>query len=288
MAKIRTIKPEFWDDEQIASLPFGCRLLFIGIWNFADDNGIIRSSEKYIKSKVFPYDDNLRLSEIKNWLNELEKNRWLVPVSYKNESYYAIRTFDVHQRIDSRYAKYIIPKDDSDILLKDLKQCGNSVATCDSHAGKERKGVGIGKERNIGDGEEKIFKPEQQKKESPPVAPHPLLTYPIGFSEKFKDVWLQWLQYKDGTFKFRYKSLQTEQAAMHNLLNLADNEQDCISIIIYSMGRQWEGFYLPDELKQKQNGKRTTENRKQPTGANVDVKSAFSAIDEMYRNTDTQ
>ena len=40
MARIRTIKPEFWIDDVIVELPFETRLLFIGIWNFADDAGV--------------------------------------------------------------------------------------------------------------------------------------------------------------------------------------------------------------------------------------------------------
>lgn len=110
MARIRTIKPEFWDDEKLADLPYGCRLLFIGIWNFADDAGVIRANEKFIKSKIFPYDENLRNSEVKKWVDCLVESHMLIPVSHNGESYLIVRTFLDHQRIDARYKKHVIPE----------------------------------------------------------------------------------------------------------------------------------------------------------------------------------
>jgi hypothetical protein len=109
MAKIRTIKPEFWEDEKLGRLKRDCRLLFAGIFNFADDAGVIKSNPVYIKSRVFPYDEDLRVSEVKQWLDTLVNARMLIPLEYNQESYYIIRTFNTHQVIDKRYARYSIP-----------------------------------------------------------------------------------------------------------------------------------------------------------------------------------
>ena len=46
MARIRTIKLEFWEDEKLAKLPVHARLLFIGTWNFADDNGALLANPR--------------------------------------------------------------------------------------------------------------------------------------------------------------------------------------------------------------------------------------------------
>lgn len=54
MARIRTIKPEFWEDEKLAKLPIHARLLFIGTWNFADDNGVLLANPVLMKSHIFP------------------------------------------------------------------------------------------------------------------------------------------------------------------------------------------------------------------------------------------
>jgi hypothetical protein len=56
MARIRTIKPEFWVDDQIVELDYPTRLLFIGLWNFVDDDGYVEFKAKRIKMQVFPAD----------------------------------------------------------------------------------------------------------------------------------------------------------------------------------------------------------------------------------------
>ncbi|EIZ83673.1 hypothetical protein WYO_3686 [Methylobacterium sp. GXF4] len=56
MARIRTIKPEFWTDEKIVQLPFSARLVFIGLWNFADDDGRIRDEPDRLRMQIMPGD----------------------------------------------------------------------------------------------------------------------------------------------------------------------------------------------------------------------------------------
>lgn len=116
MARIRTIKPDFWEDEKIGKLPIPCRLFFIGCWNFADDFGVIKGNAVLLKSQIFPYDENLRASEIKKWIDALVDARMLIPIIHAEESYYYIRTFRSHQIIDKRYDKSYIGKD----IVKDL------------------------------------------------------------------------------------------------------------------------------------------------------------------------
>lgn len=57
MAKIRGIKPEFWTDEDIVELSLPARLLFIGLWNLACDNGHVTDKPKQIKMRLLPADD---------------------------------------------------------------------------------------------------------------------------------------------------------------------------------------------------------------------------------------
>jgi hypothetical protein len=56
VARIRSVKPEFWVDDQMVELSFVARLLFIGLWNFVDDDGLIEYKPKRIKMQVFPSD----------------------------------------------------------------------------------------------------------------------------------------------------------------------------------------------------------------------------------------
>jgi hypothetical protein len=57
MARIRTIKPEFWTDGKIVQLPFYVRLVFIGLWNFCDDDGYLLEEHDRLKMQIMPGDD---------------------------------------------------------------------------------------------------------------------------------------------------------------------------------------------------------------------------------------
>lgn len=54
--RIRTTKPEFWRSGDTAVLGFFTRLLFIGLWNYVDDNGVGEDAEELIRSDLFPRD----------------------------------------------------------------------------------------------------------------------------------------------------------------------------------------------------------------------------------------
>lgn len=134
MARIRTIKPEFWEDEKLADIPLQARLLFIGTWNFADDFGVLIASAKFLKSKVFPYEESLREHQVNTWLDALVNARMLIPFVYEGKSYYKIRTFNSHQLIDKRYTKSILPEGVSaSELLAGLDLQQNTTLTHSDH-----------------------------------------------------------------------------------------------------------------------------------------------------------
>lgn len=90
MPRIRTIVPEFWEDERFTNVSLPAWLLYIGMKNFADDSGIILANEVVIKSKVFPAREDIRKQQVSGWLQELIENSILVPFVYENKSYYAM------------------------------------------------------------------------------------------------------------------------------------------------------------------------------------------------------
>jgi hypothetical protein len=55
--RIRSIKPEFMKNEQVAELTHRQRLLFIGLWMLADKNGCLKCAPRRIKAELFPFDD---------------------------------------------------------------------------------------------------------------------------------------------------------------------------------------------------------------------------------------
>ena len=60
MARIRSIKPEFWGSESITNLSREARLVYIGLWCFADDEGRFRAQLGVLAGQLFPEDDDGR------------------------------------------------------------------------------------------------------------------------------------------------------------------------------------------------------------------------------------
>lgn len=158
MARIRTIKPEFWEDEKLAKLPVYARLLFIGTWNFADDNGVLLANPVLMKSHIFPYED-IGISTISEWIDMLVENGMLIRTTYNGKDYLVIRKFLIHQKINRKSIRINIPLP---VVLKVIDEYNKTHGVLTEPSLQERE-QGIGK-RNDGTGME-----EEMKEESAPV-----------------------------------------------------------------------------------------------------------------------
>jgi len=56
MARTRSIRPGFFTNEELCSLPPLVRLLFAGLWTVADREGRLLDRPKKLKAELFPYD----------------------------------------------------------------------------------------------------------------------------------------------------------------------------------------------------------------------------------------
>lgn len=99
MPRKRMIDPSFWRDEKIAECSFVERLMFIGLWNFAEDHGAGRANPKLIKADLFAY-DSLRDSDIVNALAGLADKGLIVLYEADSQSYYFVPNFKKHQTIN--------------------------------------------------------------------------------------------------------------------------------------------------------------------------------------------
>jgi hypothetical protein len=103
MARIRTIKPDFWTDEKLAECSRDARLLFIGTWNFADDEGRMEFSVKRLKMQIFPGDD----IDVTPLVDELAKHKLVILYRIGERDYLSIPNFKKHQRVDKPRASTI-------------------------------------------------------------------------------------------------------------------------------------------------------------------------------------
>lgn len=103
MPRIRSIKPEFWADEKLAeAVSRDGRLLYIGLWNLADEHARLRGSARYIKGQLFPYDDDLTVSRVDALIDELTAVRkvwrYLCP---DGDAYLYLPNLARHQRLEA-------------------------------------------------------------------------------------------------------------------------------------------------------------------------------------------
>ncbi|MDD5512046.1 MAG: hypothetical protein PHI12_14755 [Dehalococcoidales bacterium] len=117
----RMIEPDIWRNERIGSLPDAGRLLFIGIFSSADDDGRLKASPKYLKAIIFPY-DNDKTEDLIRELRDLCSQLGLIRLYSQNGcEYLDIPGWREHQRIrKDRYNPSSLPG---------FEDCGNQTVT---------------------------------------------------------------------------------------------------------------------------------------------------------------
>jgi hypothetical protein len=100
MARIRSVKPEFWSDYDLAQLSRDARLLYIALWNQADEHSRLHGDPRWVKGHCFPYDDDLNLAAISRLLDELERDGKLTRYVVKGAPYIFLANLDEHQRLE--------------------------------------------------------------------------------------------------------------------------------------------------------------------------------------------
>lgn len=100
MARRRMIDPNFWVSEDVAKLSVLARLVFIGLFANADDEGRGRAKPAYLRSLLFPYDDRPRLGEVENALAEIGRHLSVRFYTVEGNQYYALEHWHDWQSID--------------------------------------------------------------------------------------------------------------------------------------------------------------------------------------------
>lgn len=103
--KIRSVRPEFFTDVKMARLSFGARLLYIGLWSYADDEGRGEYLPKLIEGAIFPHES----ADFATWWAELEGMGRVVRYEVEGQSYFMIPTFGDHQKPNRVYASKLPP-----------------------------------------------------------------------------------------------------------------------------------------------------------------------------------
>lgn len=117
MARRRMIDPNIWQSEDFAKLSSFSKLVFIGLFSNADDEGRGRAKPVYVKSMLFPYDDDIRVTDVEKSLSEIAANMSITFYNHDGSEYYSLDNWNKWQKVE-RPSKSVIPLfgDDSAII----------------------------------------------------------------------------------------------------------------------------------------------------------------------------
>lgn len=120
MARKRMIDPNIWQSEDFSKLTTLAKLIFIGLFSLADDEGRGRCNPVYLKSTLFPYEEGIRSADIDKTLSEISSNMSVLFYSHDGSNYYSLYNWNTWQKIDkpsaSKIPEYI---ENKSILLFD-------------------------------------------------------------------------------------------------------------------------------------------------------------------------
>jgi hypothetical protein len=111
---MRTIKPDFWSSPGVGRCSLRARLLYIAMWNWADDYGIGTANPRELVSFAFPNDDDVSASDFPTLRKEVADNFDVVFYTVRERPYYSIPSWDEHQRTERKAKRYHPGPDESD------------------------------------------------------------------------------------------------------------------------------------------------------------------------------
>lgn len=126
MARTRSIKPGFFHDVKLTSLPPLARLLFAGLWCYADRDGRLVDDPRQIKHDILP-DDRCDVEKFLTLLAS-EPDPFILRYEHQTRRYIQIRTWKKHQNPHLKEPGSTIPaycfSGASTRLAPDLHQTG--------------------------------------------------------------------------------------------------------------------------------------------------------------------
>jgi hypothetical protein len=154
MGRIRTIKPEFFLDEELFDLEkqsrLPIRLAYAGLWTQVDREGRFEWRARTLKAAILPH-DNANFEKI---LDSLEKSGKVERYSHDGREYGRIRSWKRHQVINNKERNSVLPPSESEanvpfaLSTRDERE-DDALSSRDKRVtqGKEGKGKEHGREQ---------------------------------------------------------------------------------------------------------------------------------------------
>ena len=145
MARKRMIDPNIWESEDFSCLNSLEKLVFIGLFSLADDEGYGKANPVLIRNSLFPYNDNVRTADIEKSLCSIAAHMSVVFYEIEGKQYYCLTHWIDWQKVPKPKAS-IIPKFyDSNTVQVQYIYGSSTVQVLPK--GKEKKGIEKEKKR---------------------------------------------------------------------------------------------------------------------------------------------
>lgn len=248
MARIRTIKPEFFlheelfDLEQSTGLPV--RLAFAGLWTQCDREGRFLWRPRVLKTQIMPWDD-VDFSKV---LDALHSAGFVKRYEFDGKEYGYIPSWKSHQTINLR---------ESESRLPDPEHCNARANMCmHVHA----RGEGKGRERKgrekeecntdvllSPDGDSSTLEDSPNSHPTPEPARTPKAEFEITIppaldTPEFRDAWKLWKKHRT---EIRKPLKPTQQTSQINLCVEWGLER-ALAALKHTMAMGWQGLREPD------------------------------------------
>jgi hypothetical protein len=118
MPRKRDLKPSFFKNEDLGSLDPFARLLFAGLWCWADREGRLEDRPKRIKFEILPYDD-VNVSKL---LDLLHDNSFIIRYEVSGKKCIQIQSWKKHGNPHPQESSYDLPEPSKEIKLNKIKK----------------------------------------------------------------------------------------------------------------------------------------------------------------------
>ena len=125
MPRIRTIKPDLFDDPDVGLLSPLARWLFVGLFTQADRRGRLLDEPQRLRLRLLGFDLKANVDAL---LDELAAARMVVRYQVDGHRYLQVRSFEKHQRPHPQETESTIPACSSENVKLNGEQC-NFTAT---------------------------------------------------------------------------------------------------------------------------------------------------------------
>jgi microsomal dipeptidase-like Zn-dependent dipeptidase len=250
------IDPCIWQSEDFSKLSILAKVVWIGLFSNADDEGRGRAKASYVKSMIFPYDeDEKAIKKVDKTLDEIAQIMSIIFYIEDGNELYQLRNWGKFQTIDKPKNSVLSPCSDKSAIIR--RQI-DDASPIDSRQidDASRKSPPNRREENIKENKEKGSKGGVGGTPTPATpdgAGDPVVAF---VKNEVKDAKLQqalldFLRHRKN-IKKPVKDKMAVEKIIDRLRKLADGKTaTAVEIINNSIANGWQGLFALDEKETK-------------------------------------